>query len=168
MLVLLIGPKGAGKSHIGRILEARLGVHFFHVEPLWMAYHAECADAGRTVVIAEGVGRVHPRIAEALPEHEHVCVETTGASSEILDDLLALGEEHGLLTVKIEVPLDVCLERIRGRSPTHQIPMEEAMIRKVYELSESLDMPFDLLIENLRLSDDELVELFRGAFKAPA
>src|SRR5688572_13495016 len=37
MFVILVGAKGSGKSHIGRILEARLGVHFFHVEPLWLA-----------------------------------------------------------------------------------------------------------------------------------
>ena len=160
MLILLIGPKGSGKSHIGRILEARLGVHFFHVEPLWMAYHAGRADAGKPVDIAEGVATVHPRIAEDLTQHEHVCVETTGASREILDDLLHFGEEYGLLTAKVAVPLDVCLKRIRRRNPTHQIPMEEDMIHRVYELAESLEMPFDLVIENLDLSDDEIVKRF--------
>lgn len=139
------------------MLESRLGVHFFHVEPLWMAYHSACADAGKLVDIAEGVATVHPRIAEALTEHEHVCVETTGASPEILDDLLRLGDEYGLLTVKVAVPLDVCLERIRRRNPTQQIPMEEEMIRRVYELAESLEMPFDLVIKNLDLLDDEIV-----------
>src|SRR5581483_2137799 len=28
--LLSIGPKGSGKSHIGRLLEARCGLHFFH------------------------------------------------------------------------------------------------------------------------------------------
>jgi len=90
MFVLLVGPKGSGKSHIGRILERRLGVSFFHVEPLWMSYHAECARSGRRPDIPEGIARIHPLIADALRAHEHVCVETTGASPEILDDLLSL------------------------------------------------------------------------------
>ena len=37
-----------------------------------MAYHAECRAEGRVPVIAEGVERVHPRIADALREREHV------------------------------------------------------------------------------------------------
>jgi shikimate kinase len=60
MLVLLVGPKGSGKSHIGRILEQQLGVSFFHVEPLWMSYYAECQASGRQPVITEGIAKVLP------------------------------------------------------------------------------------------------------------
>ena len=31
-----------GKSHIGGVPESSLEVHFFRVEPLWMAYYSEC------------------------------------------------------------------------------------------------------------------------------
>lgn len=72
MFILLVGPKGSGKSHIGRIIERRLGVHFFHVEPLWMAYHAQCKSLGRKPTVAEGIRAVHPKIAEALSEEEIV------------------------------------------------------------------------------------------------
>lgn len=158
MLILLIGPKGSGKSHIGRVLEARLGVHFFHVEPLWMAFHAECAHAGRPVEFPAGISRVHPRIAEALASHQNVCVETTGASREILEDLMRLADAHGLLRVKVQAPLAVCLERIRTRSQKHQIPMQEDLIRCVYELAAALELPFERVIDNDDLSDDEIVE----------
>lgn len=66
MFVLLVGPKGSGKSHIGRVLERRLGVHFFHVEPLWMAYYAECKSKRQAPSIADGIRVVHPRIRVAL------------------------------------------------------------------------------------------------------
>ena len=46
MLVILVGPKGSGKSHLGRLLERRFGIHFFHVEPLWMRYDADSQAAG--------------------------------------------------------------------------------------------------------------------------
>ncbi len=74
MLILLIGPKGSGKSHIGRILEARFGAHFFHVEPLWKAYYEECKASSREPVIAEGIAKVHPVLVRALDKHAHVCV----------------------------------------------------------------------------------------------
>lgn len=160
MLILLIGPKGSGKSHIGRLLESALGVHFFHVEPLWMAYHAECRTAGREPVIAEGIQRVHPAIAEALQTYRHVCVETTGASPEILDGLLDLGKRTDLLLVKVSAPLETCLERIRTRDQTHQIPLDADSIRKVYELGSAVELPFDLVFENTALSADQILQPF--------
>jgi shikimate kinase len=163
VFILLVGPKGSGKSHIGRLLEERLGVHFFHVEPLWMAYHAECRASGRESSIAEGISRVHPLIAEALGRHEHVCVETTGASKEILDDLLALDRRSRPLVVRVRAPLELCLLRISCRDPTHQIPMDTETIRLVYELSESLELPPDLTVENEGLADSEIVSLFEAA-----
>ncbi|MDA8017569.1 MAG: AAA family ATPase [Thermoanaerobaculia bacterium] len=163
MLILLVGPKGSGKSHIGRALEQHLGVFFFHVEPLWMAFNAECAAAGIPVDISQGIRKVHPEIAAALTQHDRVCVETTGASVEILEDLLALGERHGMLRVRIEAPLSVCMERIRHRDPEHQIPMAEDMIRRVYQRSVALELPFDLIIENVGLSTEVLVARVRAA-----
>ena len=58
MFGILLGPNGSGKSHIGHILDARLGVHFSHVEPLWMAYHRDCQGDGREPDIAGGIARV--------------------------------------------------------------------------------------------------------------
>ena len=71
MFVLLVGPKGSGKSQIGCTLEKHPGVLFFHVEPLWLDYYAECQASGQPV-ISEGIGRVHTLIAEARRSHEHV------------------------------------------------------------------------------------------------
>jgi len=163
MLILLVGPKGSGKSHIGRLLETSFGVHFAHVEPLWMAYHEECAAAGRDPSIAEGIERVRPSIARALAEHGAICVETTGASREILDDLLAVGSHRGIRLVRVTAPLDVCLDRIASRDPAHQIPADSALIARVHRLSSELDLPWDLVIENDGLSEEELVERLRSA-----
>lgn len=165
MFVLLIGPKGSGKSHIGRLLERHLGVHFFHVEPLWMAYYADCRAAGQEPSIPEGVRVVHPRIQEALATHEHVCVETTGASPEILSDLLSLAPARETLTVRLAVPLDLCLERVASRDQTHQIPMDVENIKKVYQLSTSAEIDTTLVLENLALSEAEIVALFESALR---
>lgn len=158
MLIILVGPKGSGKSHIGRILERRLGVRFVHVEPLWMEYYAECRSGGREPVIAEGIASVHPVIARALSEGGNVCVETTGASSEILNDLLALAPTSERLVIRVAVPLQLCLERIAARDQTEQIPMDAASIRTVYDLSIAAAIKTDLLLDNRSLSEEEIVE----------
>lgn len=162
MFILLVGPKGSGKSHIGRTLEARLGVHFFHVEPLWMEYYAECEASGRRPGIAEGVSRVLPALARALGEHVHVCVETTGASPEILAALLSLRPRREVLVARVRAPLEVCLRRIAGRDPAHQIPMEPEAVRRVHASSESLQLDPDVALDNADLTESEIVESFAG------
>jgi shikimate kinase len=157
MLVLLVGPKGSGKSHIGRVLERRLGIHFFHVEPLWMDYHTECAAAGRAPSIAEGVNLIHPRIRQALAAHAHVCVETTGASAEIYDGLTSLVPEGEALVVRITAPLEVCLERIASRDQAHQIQLDIESIERVYDLSHRAAVDAALVLENCELSETEIV-----------
>ena len=159
MLILLVGPKGSGKSYIGRLLESVNGVHFLDVESLWMAYYAECARAGRPVDIGEGVRRVGPLLRNALSTREHVAVETTGGSVEILEDLLAVGDEYGLLTIRVAAPLEVCLERIATRDQRQQIPTDGDVIRRLHRISIELDMTFDIVLENTKLTDERIVEI---------
>lgn len=163
MLVLLVGPKGSGKSHIGRILERNFGVLFFHVEPLWMSYYAECEAGGRQPSIPEGIAKVHPQIREALRAHQHVCVETTGASPEILNDLLSLEHPSNTFVVRVSAPLDVCLQRIDTREKTQQIPMDAESVRKVHALSVAATLQPGLTLDNAALSEDEIVSRFRNA-----
>lgn len=163
MLVVLVGPKGSGKSYIGRTLEARLGVHFFHVEPLWLEYYARCKAAGRQPVIAEGIATVHPVLANALDKHAHVCVETTGASSEILEALLSLRPRQDIIVARVAAPLELCLDRIKSRDQTHQIPMDMDTVREVHELSESQSLSSDLTLDNVQLTEAEIVDQFKSA-----
>jgi shikimate kinase len=157
MLILLVGPKGSGKSHVGRILERELGVHFFHVEPLWMRYREACLEADREATVAEGIAAVHPQLRAAVREHPHVCVETTGASPDILTDLMSLAPRADTLIVRMTSPLSVCLERIARRDPTHQIPVDLATCREIYELSTALELDADLVFDNLDLRDEQIV-----------
>lgn len=162
MLILLVGAKGSGKSHIGRLLETHLGVHFFHVEPLWMTYYAECRASGRAPVVAEGIAKVHPHIAAALREHGELSVETTGASEEILHDLLSIAPPSERLVARIHAPLELCLRRIASRDPSCQVAMDEESIRAVHALSESLELPAELTIDNAQLTERQVIASFEA------
>jgi shikimate kinase len=166
MLILLIGPKGSGKSHIGRTLEARFGVHFFHVESLWLEYYAECKALKREPVIAEGIAKVHPALIRALDENVHVCVETTGASPEILTALLSLRPREDTIVARVSAPLEVCLRRVSSRDQTYQIPMEMEAVRKLHGLSESLQLRSDIMLNNVALTESEIAEIFESALTA--
>lgn len=163
LFALLVGPKGSGKSYIGRTLERSLGVLFFHVEPLWMEYYAECQAAGRQPSIAEAIAKVHPRVNGALRIHENVCVETTGASPEILNDLLSLAPRSETLVVRVSAPLALCLQRIALRDQTLQVPMDVEAIREVYELSVTAAFQPDFTLESTALAESEIVSRFESA-----
>ena len=164
MLVLLVGPKGSGKSHVGRVLERNLGLHFLHVEPLWMSYYAKCKEAAREPSIPEGISFVHPHVIEALRINKNVCAETTGASPEILNDLLSLTQSSNTLVVRVAAPLQLCLERIGSRDQTNQIPMDTETIRKVHALSDAAEIQPSFVLDNtLPLSDVEIIAMFKSA-----
>ena len=168
MFVILVGPKGSGKSHIGRVLERRLGVHFLKVEPLWMAHAARCRAAGREPDIAGGIAAVHPEVTRAIGRHRHVCVETTGASPEILDGLRSLAPPADTLVVRVRAPLALCLERIATRDPSHQIPMDLESIRNVHRLSLAAEVEAALVLDNVALSDREIASAFDSALAPPS
>lgn len=160
MLIVLIGPKGAGKSYVGRLLQSAGKAHFLHVEPLWMAYYAECDRLGRARSIPDGINAVRPVIISALQQHRHVCVETTGGSRDILDDLLNAGAAAGVLVVRINAPLKTCLNRIEARDPTHQIPVPSDTIQEIYELNRNSKEPVALTLENVSMSDADILASF--------
>lgn len=68
-LVVLVGPKGSGKTHIGTVLEARLGGRFIRVEPVFKALNNR----------PEAFVEVEREIRAALAEVPVVAVEPTGA-----------------------------------------------------------------------------------------
>lgn len=161
MLIILVGPRGSGKSHIGRVLEREFGVRFFEVEPLWMAYLSECREAGREQVVPEGIARIHPEIRQALAEHGRLCVETTGAAQEILDDLVGLRPRAKVIVAKISAPPELCLQRLNAGNSSRKIPMDAEEIRKVNAMSEAAQVDADLHVTNEALGDEEIVAAFQ-------
>ena len=105
----------------------------------------------------------HPRIREALRTSDHVCVATTGASSEILTDLLSLAPPANTLVARVDAPLELCLKRIAARDQTNQIQMDAESITQVRALSVAARVEPTFVIENTALSEAELVSIFRSA-----
>lgn len=101
-----------------------------------------------------------------MREHGHLSVDTTGASAEILHDLLGIEPRPRILIVRVSAPLPLCLERIARREGTNHLPVVEETVRKVHALSESLRLPFDVSIRNDGPTDDDIVSLLANAISA--
>ncbi|HLT46612.1 MAG TPA: hypothetical protein VK002_05235 [Rubricoccaceae bacterium] len=67
----------------------------------------------------------------------------------------------------MEAPLALCLERVASRDQADQIPMEEDGIREVYARSGAVGLPYDIVLENVGLTDEQVLRPFLEAGVGP-
>ncbi|MBG1243970.1 hypothetical protein [Nostoc sp. NZL] len=73
MLFILVGPKGAGKTHIGTLVNAQMAIKFFPVEPIWIDYLNNGAkDRDGWDIVEEEINRV-------FESNDRVMIESLGA-----------------------------------------------------------------------------------------
>jgi shikimate kinase len=147
-LILLVGPKGAGKSTIGRMIEAELGARFVEVEAIAKAV---LAQSGGT--IDEGYARrafaaIVAHLATLAPAHPLLVIETTGASSGTAELLAALRAQHTVRIVRVDARADLCDARIASRDAARHVAVPAGLVREMYLRSTSLELPWDLVLDN--------------------
>jgi ATP-dependent protease Clp ATPase subunit len=69
-VIMLIGPQGSGKTHIGTILETQMGIRFLHVEPIWLSLGKD----------QDGWVAVEHAIDNCLHHTDLVTIESLGGS----------------------------------------------------------------------------------------
>ena len=136
----LIGPKGAGKSTLGRQLEHQLGIEFLDVEAIFRSLDDPTA-------VAEGYARVADAAGERIDHGLSVSLELTGAAPQTHDLLDTLATQAPVRLVALEAPLAICLERVRNRDASTHLPIAEGIVEKVHALSTALDLPWDLELD---------------------
>jgi len=109
-LWLLIGPKGAGKTHIGMVIDQHTDIHFLSVEPVWVRHLQQGGMA------AQGWDVVTAAIAIAFQIHDSVMIETLGAGSGFAQFHRALQPQYAIKYIRVQADLEVCLARVQRRS----------------------------------------------------
>ncbi|HSQ00804.1 MAG TPA: hypothetical protein VL049_26565 [Candidatus Dormibacteraeota bacterium] len=133
-MIVLVGPKGSGRTTIGGILAREPGVRFLEVEAIAKRVLAEPGN-----VIDERYARRAfdeiVREAEAIDgEHHAVVLETTGAADETA--------------------------RIAGRDPSRQVEVPVARIPEMHERTEALRLAWDPeLVNDLPIGAQEIMRL---------
>jgi predicted kinase len=119
-VVVLYGPKGAGKSWVAEMLNRRAGVHHIDVDRMGL----ELSDRGRRPDPEQGwLEEVEAEVRRAAGEHLLVSVEATGAWDSdwtLADRLGAAGCR--VLSVWVTAPLEVTLDRLAHRR-TRKVPV---------------------------------------------
>jgi shikimate kinase len=153
-LLLLVGPKGAGKTFIGGVLEKRLGVRFLRVEPIFLENLQREPKLEGIDLDRRGFRTVLERLDELAASHPVLCIESTGTADWFPEYLAALRQRFHVLLIRVWTPLDICLQRIQARDASVHIPVSDDRVKEINERASKVDLPWDLEIDNSAFRDE--------------
>lgn len=150
-IVVLVGPKGAGKTRIATMLADVFGAHALPVEGMWIERmrampRPSGPDASRWE--QEGFDAVADAAAEAVRGHDLVVLDTTGASEHTTRFLERLGRAGPVLQIRIASELDVCAARVAQRDATLQIQVSPERLAEINARAAAVSLPFDATFDN--------------------
>jgi len=161
-IVVLVGPKGSGKSAIGSMLERELGVKFVRVEPLFLETREEIG-AAHPDFERIGFQKTFSCLVYELSRHDTVCFESTGASEKFHRLLTELRELSVVLPVQVQADPMQCVERIRSREPSIHIPVSDDQVERINTRAVEVELPWAARIDNRAVFDpNAILETIRG------
>lgn len=120
-LFILVGPKGAGKTHIGTLVNAQMAIKFLPVEPIWIDYLKNKAkDRDGWDIVEEEINRV-------FESNDKVMIESLGAGEGFARLHKSLKNKYQIKFIKVESALDKCLERVRNPG-LHPLTFEGSLL----------------------------------------
>ncbi len=166
-LLVLVGPKGAGKSEIGRMIESRFNAHFVDVERIAIRVLRSMGGIIDETYARRAFEDITHAIRAVETDHAAIVIETTGASDETVGFLDRLSSRYEVCLIKIGASAETCAERVRTRNQSKQISVSDDLIRTMHARSEALALPWNIEIDNDRkCSVDEIESLVRPHIRA--
>ncbi len=150
-LLILIGPKGSGKTHIGAVSEARLGLRFIRVEPIFAAL----SDQSAAFV------EVEHQIRRALADVPVAAVESTGI---VPAHITALCQRYPpVRLVRVHASAQTCYRRFRARDASAHVPISLKAFREINQRASQVRYDWDCVLDNdAGLTDDEIAAAIRS------
>ena len=150
-LVLLVGPKGAGKTRIAAMLADVFGAHAVPVEAMWVERLSRVprgeGEAARTWE-REGFDAVIDRALAALDQNEVVVLDTTATSEHTPHVLARLAASGALVVVRVTAALASCTSRALARDAAGQIPTSPERLAAINEVAARVSLAFDASFDN--------------------
>jgi hypothetical protein len=148
---ILIGPKGAGKTFIGALLERERGIPFLRVEPVFLEVierEGRKDDEVFGLGFSEVADRIDRRLIGADTTTDTLVIESTAAWHRFGEFLDRLRTHHRVRMVRVETPPDQCIDRVRTRDAAAHIPVSDPDVRLINEAATAVDFPVEGTIEN--------------------
>jgi RimJ/RimL family protein N-acetyltransferase/predicted kinase len=149
-LLLLVGPKGAGKTRIATLLAQVFGAYAVPVERMWRERLARTQGDGRPSA-REVFDEVADHALAALAANELVVLDTTGASEHTTAFVERLSRSGVLRIVRVAAPTGVCTERALARDATDQISVTPEQLAAVNLVAAGVSLDVDRTFDNAGL-----------------
>ncbi|MGA0603128.1 AAA family ATPase [Caulobacter sp. KR2-114] len=146
-VVVLVGPKGAGKSYLAGRMRDELGYGYVDAERIWLQLRAEGDHVG-AAFDDEGQRRILSEISERLRTSTAVVTESTAAAPWFAAFIARLEALAPVEFIRVVAPLDACLARIERRDGAAHLPASVDLIRRVHAHAEGVSLPWSLVVEN--------------------
>jgi shikimate kinase len=136
VLYMLIGPKGAGKTYIGMLVNTHTDIQFIRVEPIWLSLQAG----------ENGWKKVEQVIDTTFQSHNKVMIESLGAGEEFGKFRASLEKKYTLKMIRVYADLDVCLARVKNRNSADHIPISDDKVEQYNKIAATVTYDWDLEI----------------------
>lgn len=148
ILYMLIGPKGAGKTHIGTVVQQHTDIAFLRVELIWLGLQPG----------EDGWKKVEAAVNTMFRTHDKVMIESLGAGEGFRGFYAALVGKYTIKMIRVYADWDTCLSRVKNRSNVDQIAVSIDKVAEYNQIATSMQYDWDLEINNnIPLSDADIL-----------
>jgi shikimate kinase len=159
---VLIGPKGSGKSYVGRLLEKELGISFLPIEEIFIGLQK--TGVSTPTVQEQGYTLVEARVLEMLATEQAVSFEITVLTPASKKLLTRLGKQAQVELIRVDAPPDTCLSRIKSRDQASHIKITEERIAGINRISARQQIDARLQIDTSQLGDAQILTQFTTVY----
>ncbi len=165
MILVLVGPKGCGKSHLGRMLEAEFDIHYLRLEEIWQELKTCRLDFLSQDYIREGRALTIEAIRAAL-QNGSVCIEASGVANDWAEYVAELRLLATVIFVRVTSSLEACRIRARDRDQSLQVVIDQDLFESINRQSLDVQMDWVATLNNEPfLSQAELITQMTPIFR---
>ncbi len=156
-IYLLLGPKGAGKTFLGGLMEEHYQVPFLRVEDTIkeLAVKVDVNDEDYLKLV---FSTIETHVRNKLNQHDSLSFESTGLSNYYDEMLASLQLDFDVITIGIKASPESCLQRIKSRDQSIHIPFDDQELMAINTKALSKQHNLNHIIENESLDKEQLVE----------
>ena len=137
-LYMLIGPKGSGKTYIGKLIEKQMDISFLRVESIWLSLKPN----------ENGWNKVEQAIDREFENCDKLIIENLGAGSDFHHFLNSLKTKYDIKMIRVYTDLSKCLARVKNRSNKDHIPVSDSNVEKYNKIASCVTFDWSLEIDN--------------------
>ncbi len=161
---ILVGPKGAGKSYIGSLIEQQYNIPFIRLED-WALRIKNNRALDNETYLREASYIVEKGIIQAMKTHNELIHETTGLS-HYYDLLLGrLKTKYAVTVIGIKAGTEICSRRILEREFGKPLTFSPGELDRINVAVAAKDYKVDFEILNENKNEQQLKEELREIFE---